>query len=201
VDKVLKNLGIAIGTAALLSLAAAPTAAQTSERSKFHTAIKERDAAAARDFLTTGSIIINTKDGSGNTALHSLVRDRDLQWLRYILSFGVRTDIEDKDGNTPLTLAAQLGWVDGAEALLAAKADVNSGNKRGETPLILAVQRHNPAMVRLLMSKGADPKRTDILAGLSALDYAKRDPRGQMLVRLLETSEDQNPQEMAGPKL
>jgi uncharacterized protein len=197
----LKNLGIATFTAALLLLSPAPAAAQTSERNAFHKAIKDRDAAAARDFLNRGSIAINTKDASGNSALHTLVRDRDLQWLRYVLSFGARTDMVDKEGNTPLTVAAQLGWLDGAEALLTAQADVNAGNKRGETPLILAVQRHNPAMVRLLMSKGADPKRTDILAGLSALDYAKRDPRGQMLVRLLEFPEEQTLKEMAGPKL
>jgi hypothetical protein len=42
-------------------------------------------------------------------------------------------------------------------------------------------------MVRLLLSHGADPKRTDHAAGYSALDYARQDNRAAPILRLLES--------------
>ena len=41
-------------------------------------------------------------------------------------------------------------------------------------------------MVRLLLARRADPKRTDNVAGMSALDYAKQDPRAGAVLKLLE---------------
>jgi hypothetical protein len=41
-------------------------------------------------------------------------------------------------------------------------------------------------MVRLLLSAGADPKRSDSAAGYSALDYARQDARSAPIARLLE---------------
>jgi uncharacterized protein len=40
--------------------------------------------------------------------------------------------------------------------------------------------------VRLLLSRRADPKRTDNVAGMSALDYARQDPRAAAVLKLLE---------------
>src|SRR3712207_8202093 len=50
-------------------------------------------------------------------------------------------------------------------------------SNRGETQLILAVQKRDLSMVRLLLSRGANPRHTDSVAGLSAIDYAKREDR------------------------
>jgi ankyrin repeat protein len=55
-------------------------------------------------------------------------------------------------------------------------------------------------MVRLLMSRGADPKRTDSVAGYSALDYAKRDGRAVAIVKLLEAPRATT-KKMQGPTL
>jgi hypothetical protein len=41
-------------------------------------------------------------------------------------------------------------------------------------------------MVRLLLSRGADPRRTDNVAGMSALDYARQDPRAAAVLKMLE---------------
>jgi ankyrin repeat protein len=105
-----------------------------------------------------------------------------------MLGKGARADITNKQGETPLILATQLGWADGVTALLRSGAKVNAANARGETPLILAVHKRDVAMIRLLMANGADPKLNDRIAGYSALDYAKRDDRGGTLVKLLETA-------------
>ena len=85
--------------------------------------------------------------------------------------------------------------------LLRAKASIDLPSNRGETPLIFAVQNRDLAMTRLLMSRGANPKRTDSAAGYSALDYAKRDPRAAALLRILEAPAAKPLREVAGPKL
>jgi ankyrin repeat protein len=117
-----------------------------------------------------------------------------------MLGKGARPDLQNKEGMTPLAIAAQIGWIEGAELLLRRKAKVDLANSRGETPLILAVQRRDLEMVRLLVDKGADPKRQDSVAGYSALDYARRDGRSQAILKLLETPA-KPARAVAGPSL
>jgi ankyrin repeat protein len=148
---------------------------------------------------TPGSIVINTRDrGSGDGALHYLVRDRDLNWLGFLLNRGAKPDIQNSQGNTPLSLAAQLGWVEGAQILLARRASVDLPNARGETPLILAVHKRDIAMVRLLVGAGANPRRTDSAAGYSAIDYARQDARAAPILKLLEAPRS-TPSAVYGP--
>jgi len=70
--------------------------------------------------------------------------------------------------------------------LLARGANPNLGNGHGETPLIIAVQRRDLQIVRLLLSARANPNQTDNVSGNSALDYARQDPRALPIVRELE---------------
>lgn len=168
---------------------AVPVAAQSfSEGFTFLKAVRERDAATAERILSNPSTTaMNVRDAStGETALHILVRGRDSSWLTYMLGRGSRPDSVDREGNTPLILAAQLGWIEGAEILLARRASPNLGNGRGETPLIYAVQRRDMPMVRLLLQNRADPNQTDHLAGNSAIDYARQDARSAAILRLLQ---------------
>lgn len=87
--------------------------------------------------------------------------------------------------------AALLNYPDGAEELIEAdKSIVDMTNRRGETALILAVQAKNAAMVRLLMRHGANPDKSDHIAGMSARDYAKRDDRTGQMLQLLDAKPD-----------
>jgi len=175
--------------AALAAVIAAPVAAQNfSEGFTFLKAVRERDAATAERILSNpGSTALNIRDTStGESALHILVRGRDSAWLNYMLGRGARPDAGDRQGNTPLVLAAQLGWYDGAESLLARRANPNLGNSRGETPLIFAVQRRDLPMVRLLLQHRANPNQTDNVSGNSPMDYARQDNRAAQILRLLE---------------
>jgi hypothetical protein len=192
--------------AAASMLAISPASAQGIRYSDSYTfikAVKDRDGAKVTDLIggARGPVVVNSKSGdTGEGALHILTKGRDLTWLGFLLSKGARPDIQDKDGNTPLGLAASLGWVEGAQMLLARGASANATNARGETPLILAVHTRDPTMVRLLLTKGADPKRSDSVAGYSALDYARQDPRAAAILKMLE--EKQVPKkEVAGPVL
>ncbi|SIN60164.1 Ankyrin repeat-containing protein [Parasphingorhabdus marina DSM 22363] len=165
--------------------------AQFSESYNFLKAVKDRDGEEASKFLNRpGTVIVNTRDRStGETALHIVVARRDSTWLAFLLQKGANPNIRDKSGTTPLMLATQLRFVDGARLLLAKKADVNQSNNQGETALIRAVQLRDTEMVRVLLQKGADPDRVDTLAGLSARDYATRDRRAAAVLSEIEKAD------------
>lgn len=188
--KVGRSFRCLLAAAAVLLLAAPLTAQNFSDSYSFLKAVKDRDGSKVTALIAEpGSVVINTRDrASGETALHVVARDRDYNWTAFLLQKGARPDVLDKGGNSPLSLAAQLGWVEGAQLLVAGKAGVDFANTRGETPLILAVHRRDLPMVRMLLSLGADPNRADRIAGLSAIDYAKRDPRAATVLRLLQAS-------------
>lgn len=173
----------------ILALAMPASAQQTfSDSFTFLKAVKERDGDKVTDLVSEpGSVVINTRErSSGEGALHILVRGRDLTWLAFMLGKGARPDIQNNRGETPLTLAAQIGWLEGVEQLLGKRAIVDLPNGRGETALIIAAQRRDVPLVRLLLSRRADPKRTDRVAGMSAIDYAKQDPRAASVLKMLE---------------
>ncbi len=156
------------------SLIAAPLQAQMQRDGfKFLEAVKKRQGDDVTQMIEEpGSILVNTRDlVSGETALHIVTQRRDPVWLRFLLSKGANPNIADKNGATPLSMAAQLGFSEGVQILAERGAAVDVPNSTGETPLISAVHRRDTGLVRMLIEKGADADRTDN-SGRSARDYA-----------------------------
>ena len=184
---------------ALFLLWPSVASAQFSDSYNFLKAVRDRDGSKATDLLSKpGTVIVDTRDVStGETALHIVVKRRDATWLAFLLARGAKPDIRDRDGNTPLIAATQIGFVEAADMLLKRRAQVDATNGQGETALILAVQQRDLAMVRLLLASGANPARTDRAAGMSALDYARRDTRAAVILKLLEETKPAKP--AAGP--
>ncbi|MEY3905864.1 MAG: hypothetical protein RIR59_687 [Pseudomonadota bacterium] len=174
--------------------------AQFSDSYNFLKAVRDRDGAKATEFLSKpGTVIVDTRDVStGETALHIVVKRRDATWLAFLLSRGAKPDIRDRDGNTPLIAATLISFVEGADILLKRGAQVDGINGQGETALILAVQKRDVALVRLLVAAGANPAKTDRATGQSALDYATRDPRAGVILKLLQEAKPAKP--VAGPR-
>lgn len=193
---------------AVAAVLATPLVAQNfSESFTFLKAVRDGDGAKVQQIVSNpSSNAINAREeNSGEGALHILVRQRNLGWLAFLLGRGARADLQTNDGTTPLGLAAQLGWTEGATQLLARGARVDLANQRGETPLILAVQASHVevaerlTMIELLLSQGADPARQDSFAGYSALDYARRDTRSPRVLRALEATRTRSPNTAVGP--
>jgi ankyrin repeat protein len=199
---VAKAFGRIAAAALALALLAAPAGAQSySDGYLFLKAVKEKDVEKVNQLVaSSANVVLNLRDQSdGEGALHYVTRDRELVWLNFLIGKGARPDIQNNKGETPLSLAAQLGWLEGANLLLARGASVDLGNQRGETPLMLAVQHRDLPMVQLLVGHGANPNKSDRVSGYSALDFAKRDSRSAAIVRVL-TEKAGPPRAAAGPK-
>lgn len=185
-------MGAALAAIAAMTLTPGSAQAQFSDSYNFLKAIRDRDGAEANKLLNDEtSRVINTRDSTtGETALSIVVQRRDLVWTRFLLAKGANPGIADRQGMTPLMHATLLGFAEGAEALLGKGALVDQSNSRGETALILAVQRRDAAMVRMLIARKANPDKADHIAGLSARDYARRDDRTGTMLALLDAKPD-----------
>jgi ankyrin repeat protein len=110
-----------------------------------------------------------------------------------------------KFGNlTALLMAAPFGPPELIQTLLDAGASVNAKDVRGMTPLMLALatDHQDPAVIRLLLSRGADPQMKDE-AGNAALDWANRagEPAGMELLKTGKGAvETAQPVRSAAPK-
>jgi ankyrin repeat protein len=177
--------------------------AQFSDSYNFLKAVRDGDGDEATKYLNKpGAPVLNTRDpGTGETALHISVRTHADNWVGFLLNKGANPDIKDRNGNTPLHVAALVGDPTSLTYLLGMKARVNATNNSGETPLILAVHRKDIDAVRLLVDAGADPKIQDTIAGKSAIDYAKQDPRLAPILKVLEDSKAPPKKAMSGPVL
>ena len=114
------------------------------------------------------------------------VEQRDATWIRFLLGRGADANLVNRADVTPLLAAAQIGFVEGAQALVVGGARVNQSNRRGETALHLAVQRRDIAMVRALIAAGANADLADSVTGNSARDYARADPRATAILAALD---------------
>lgn len=188
----------------LALLLAVPAAAQfQSEGYKFLQAIKDSKRDEVVSALNRpGSQIVNTRDvTSGEAALHITVRRGDSVYTSFLLQKGADPNIRDGRNNTPLMIAIESGHEELVPLLLAGKANPNLGNQSGETPLIRAVQFRNLLLVRTLLAAKADPDQRDVIAGLSARDYAARDTRAAAIAKAFEATPRVTRPNVAGPRL
>jgi ankyrin repeat protein len=183
----MKSLKIALA-GALLALTSAPALAQYygSDGDQFVEAVAKRDGNKATELLQNHPTIIDTKNEKGDTPLLVVLRDEDSDWTGFLLNKGADVNAHGANGDTPLIAAAKAGFDDAAVWLLGMKADVDETNRSGETALIIAVQRGNARIVKLLLDHGANPDRTDAVAGYSARDYANRNSRAREIQKLIE---------------
>ena len=187
-SKAARMIGRAAIVAAATLMAATPAMAQFSESYNFLKSVRDADGAAATKVLEkTSNGIVNTRDyTNGETALHITVKRRDMTWTTFMLSRGANPNVKDSQGDTPLMAATRVGFVEGANLLIQQGAQVDLVNGNGETPLIVAAQTRNIPMIRILLTAGADPKKTDRIAGKSAIDYATGDPRSVAVLKVLQ---------------
>ena len=184
----MKQLGFAI---LLASIAVSPAAGQAlgTDGYQFISAVKSRDGGKAMQLLESHPRgFIDTKGDGGDTALIIAVSRSDEQWTGFLLNKGADPNLAGKNGDTPLIAASRNGFEKAVEWLIGEGARVNGTNRSGETALIIAVQQRDLPVVRQLLKAGANPDKSDAVAGYSARDYALRDTRSREILKLIEAA-------------
>ncbi|KAL3976719.1 serine/threonine-protein kinase SIK3 [Sarotherodon galilaeus] len=136
--------------------------------------------------------VVNLTDGNGNMALHYSVSHSNFPVVKLLLDTGLcETDNLNKAGYTPVMLAALTAAespddLEVAQQLLKV-GDVNARSRQaGQTALMLAVSHGRVAMVKLLLSCGADVNAQD-REGSTALMCASEHGHTHIARLLLET--------------
>ena len=115
--------------------------------SRIHHLVREGDLAGVQNEIANGSVDINEVD----ITEHNIKLDPYGENTNGI--FHVR---RNGYGETPLTVAAQKGYLDIVKELIAAKADVNKAQDNGLTPLIFATLNGHLEIVKALIAADAD---------------------------------------------
>ncbi|KAK6135782.1 hypothetical protein DH2020_030477 [Rehmannia glutinosa] len=101
---------------------------------------------------------------------------------------GAGVECRDKEGRTPLHLAAGKGHLGSAKVLVSAGANVDARSKDGRTALFRAAANGDRRMVEMLLGAGADPTIGDVDHCRSAIDVA-RDKGHMDVLKVLERGE------------
>ena len=165
--------------AAPASIGAVVNAKDGAGRTPLMLAVEATKLAMVERLISLGADVAHT-DKQGQGLLHCAVRASDgvggpavaVSLLQLLASQGVSA-CPDEHGRLPLHLAAQRGDVDVGRALLRLFEDSGSdaGDKRGETPAMLACQAGSLPFLELLRCCGADFRQRD-LNGWCVVFYA-----------------------------
>ena len=166
---------------------AAPAMAQfASASSDLIKAVRARDGNKVDELIRNNPAgILNARDDNGDTPLIITIARQD-EWAGFFIGKGADPNLPGKGGDTPLIVAARVGYLEAIEWLLKVGAKVDATNRMGETPLIIAVQQREIPVVKRLLAAGANPDKKDTAAGYSARDYAERDSRSHQILQLIE---------------
>jgi ankyrin repeat protein len=124
----------------------------------FNKAVTDEDLQKVKDFIAAGADVNNNQHGSiQQTPLHAAVWVNNADIARLLIESGARIDRQDRNGNTPLHLAAMKGDTHlGIIQLLLERGAVQLNNKLNLSPVQIARRLEYPGASALL--KPADEK-------------------------------------------
>jgi ankyrin repeat protein len=120
-----------------------------------HWAVYQGDFDLVKRLLERGADP-NVRNDYGVTAIATAAVEADFAIVRALLDAGAEVDSPNAEGQTVLMAVARTGRVDTAKLLLDRGADVNAKEQwGGQTALMWAASQEQPAMIALLLERGA----------------------------------------------
>ena len=108
-----------------------------------------------------------------NSILFTAANGNQTKLIEHMLSKGANINSTDKDGETPLSAAAQAGYLNAVKVLLDHGADANLADIRGRTPLDYSIEFEHPETADLLRSHGGAKGKGTIFDAAQSCDPAK----------------------------
>ena len=144
---------------ALLRKHASPNATRGDQTTPLHWAAYNDDVPLVKLLLASGAAPDPRTRLRSLTPLHMAAESGDAVLIEALLKGGAAVDATNDSGTTPLMIASASGSTAAVTALLDHGAAINAREKMyGQTALFFAAGRNRADVVRLLLSKGADPK-------------------------------------------
>jgi ankyrin repeat protein len=115
---------------------------------------------------------INQRDVIGRTALMMTARNTESsENAELLIAKGAETEIVDRHGDCPLSIACKGNNLSLAEALLKSGVDVDVVDGKTQTMLMHASEKGNTELMKILIKHGADINKQDV-TGKTALMYS-----------------------------
>jgi len=130
-------------------------------------------------------------DDATGSPLDSAVLGGDPEMVRLLIAGGAKVNYKMRGAYTALHSACLAkespSSLEIVAVLLESGAEVNAVTHIGLTPLMNAVEADNTSLVKLLLSRGADPSIKNF-QGRTALDIAVKNRKNGEIIRLLKSA-------------
>ncbi len=115
-------------------------------------------------------------------SVFSAVRSGNIDILRWVISKNNNPDIPNSNGITPLMIACNMNFIEGARLLLEKGASLNSKDFQGETPIFYAF--YNTEIMSLLLEKGASLTEENLKGETPMEKMTPKEYRGTLKIML-----------------
>ncbi|MBS0446920.1 MAG: ankyrin repeat domain-containing protein [Proteobacteria bacterium] len=143
-------------------------------------ALREQSLKTAKVLIALPNLEVDAANQANETALMIAALKGDLDDAKALLDRGAQVN---RTGWTPLHYAASGPDVRLVALMLDRGADIDAPSPNGTTPLMMAAQYGSEDSVKLLLARGADPKRRN-QRELGAADFAKLGGRQGLATQL-----------------
>ena len=126
-------------------------------------------------------------------ALHIASQNGSVATIEMLLSYELKPDSRDGEGNTPLAIAAALGQIEAVNCLLEHGADPSLKGKFGWSLLHFAAMSDNVIIIETMLSKGLDINSRAQTLGITPAMVSIRFGKLEALKYLLEKGDGTTP--------